>query len=101
MNAENGADKELDSTDDDGEDVEDFDSTVVMSDDSVDLSLDETAEIDVDKLVADVEALKRDEKARKQLEARKRLDHLRDELEGDDEFGSTYNFNLDDDDILK
>lgn len=95
MNDESGTDKELEPAEEGTEVVEDFDATVVMSEDSVAESLEETAEVNVEKLVADVEALKRDETAKKQLEARKRLDEM--DLEGDDEFGSTYNFNLDDD----
>lgn len=95
MNDESGTDKELEPADENAEVAEDFDSTVVMSEDSVAESLDETAEVNVEQLVADVDALNRDETARKQLEARKRLDEMG--LEGDDEFGSTYNFNIDDD----
>jgi hypothetical protein len=95
MNGEGGTDKELDSATEELEVVEDFDASVVMSEDSVDESLGGTSELNVDKLVADVEALKGDEVARKQLEARKRLDDIA--LEGDDKFGSTYNFDIDDD----
>ena len=98
MNDEDGTDKELEPTDEATEVVEDFDATVVMSEDSVDESLGDSAEINVDKLVADVEALKGDETAKKQLDARKRLDQI--VLEGDDEFGSTYDFDLNDD-VLK
>ena len=97
MNDEGGTDKELDSAEEEVEveGVEDFDASVVMSEDSVDESLGGTSELNVDKLVADVEALKGDAVARKQLEARKRLDDIA--LKGDDEFGSTYNFDIDDD----
>jgi hypothetical protein len=98
MNDEDGTDKELEPTDEATEVVEDFDATVVMSEDSVDESLGDSSEINVDKLVADVEALNNGETAKKQLDARKRLDQIA--LEGDDELGSTYNFDLNDD-LLK
>jgi hypothetical protein len=98
MNDEYGTDKELEPTDEATEVVEDFDATVVMSEDSVDESLGDSSEINVDKLVADVEALNNGETAKKQLDARKRLDQIA--LEGDDELGSTYNFDLNDD-VLK
>jgi hypothetical protein len=101
MNGEGGIDKELgsaDSSEEGVEVVEDFDGTVVMSEDSVEESLGQSSEINVDKLVADVEALKGNDAVRKQLEARKRLDEIA--LEGDDELGSTYNFNINDD-LLK
>ncbi|MGI9272972.1 MAG: hypothetical protein ACR2QT_14435 [Woeseiaceae bacterium] len=98
MNGEDGNDKGLEPAEDGAEVAEDFDATVVMSEDSVEIRPEDSAEINVEKLVADVEALKRDETAKKQLEARKRLDEIA--AEGDDEFGSTYNFDLDDD-LLK
>ena len=98
MNGEDPTNKELEPADEATEVVEDFDATVVMSEDSVDESLGDSSELNVDELVAGVEALNADETAKKQLEARKRLDQIA--VEGDDEFGSTYNFDLNDD-LLK
>lgn len=68
------------------------DDTIVMStdDDIVDVST-TTAEIDVEKLVEKVDA---DEAAR-QREIKEKLDALNEQR--DDEFGSTYNFDLDKD----
>jgi hypothetical protein len=95
MNGE--GDKESDLEVDD-EVTEDTESTVVMSDDD-DSDDDDgsSAEINVDKLVADIERLKADAVMKKRLEARKRIDAMKDELQEDDVFGSTYNFDLDDD----
>ena len=89
-------DKETDLEADD-EVVEDTESTVVMSDDDDSDDDDSSAEINVDKLVADIERLKADAVMKKRLEARKRIDAMKDELYEDDVFGSTYNFDLDDD----
>lgn len=95
MNGEGVDETELDSDD---EEIEDTDSTVVLSDDALDEDDDDSsAEINVDKLVADIERLKADAAMKKRLEARKRIDAMKDELQEDDVFGSTYNFNLDDD----
>lgn len=77
--------------------VEDTESTVVMTDDDDSDDVDSSAEINVDKLVADIERLKADAVMKKRLEARKRIDAMKDELHEDDVFGSTYNFDFDDD----
>lgn len=95
MSGERVGDPEPDADD---EDIEDTDSTVVLSDDAIDDDDDDSsAEINVDKLVADIERLKADAAMKRRLEARKRIDAMKDELQEDDVFGSTYNFNLDDD----
>jgi hypothetical protein len=96
MNGEGKKEAELDEVDD--EVVEDTESTVVLSDDAIDDEDDDSsAEINVDKLVADIERLKADAVMKKRLEARKRIDAMRDQLDEDDVFSSTYNFNLDED----
>lgn len=77
--------------------VEDTESTVVMSDDDDSDVEDSSTEINVDKLVADIERLKADTVMKRRLEARKRIDAMKDDLYEDDVFGSTYNFDLDDD----
>lgn len=96
MNGEGKKETELEEVDD--EVVEDTESTVVLSDDAIDDEDDgSSAEINVDKLVADIERLKADAVMKKRLEARKRIDAMRDQLDEDDVFSSTYNFNLDED----
>ncbi len=75
--------------------VEDTESTVVMSDDDDSDDEGASAEINVDKLVADIERLKADAVMKKRLEARKRIDAMKDDLYEDDVFGSTYNFDDD------
>ncbi len=85
MNGEGSNDIELD---DKAEVIEDPGETVVLNEDSV--------EINVEELVADVEASDDGDPEHKR-EAKKRLDALQDQLHEDDEFSSTYNFNLEDD----
>lgn len=71
-----------------------------ISDKEIDLTADDmidgasTAEIKVDALVAKIDSEDAEEIAR-QREIRRKLDAL--EKGGDDEFGSTYNFNIDED----
>jgi hypothetical protein len=97
MNGQGGKETELEADDEDDV-IEDTESTVVLSDDAIDDDDDDsTAEVNVDKLVADIERLKADTVMRKRLEARKRIDAMKDLLDEDDVFSSTYNFNLDDD----
>ena len=83
----------------DKEQLED-DSTEETSEEEFDLAedaviVDETvADTRVDKLVADIDSIDSDESAH-QREIRKKLEAL--DEKRDDEQGSTYNFNLDDD----
>lgn len=72
-----------------------------MSAEEIDLTADDdiisdgsTAEINVDELVAKIDSEDPDEAARHR-EVRQKLDALNEQT--DDEFGSTYNFNIDDD----
>ena len=83
------------------EDVEATDEaedTVVLSEDmdDVDNIGDISVEINVEELVAKLEATDDDNVARKR-EIRRRLDELREQREAEAEIDSTYNFNLDDD----
>ena len=71
--------------------VADGDIVVDTDDDVIPNS---TAEIEVDKLVAKIDSEDADEVAR-QREIREKMDALREQR--DDKFGSTYNFDLDDD----
>ena len=84
MNGEGSNDIEVD---DEVEVITDPGETVVLTEDSV--------EINVEELVADIEASDGDDVEHKR-EAKKRLDALEEHLHEDDEFGSTYNFDLED-----
>ena len=96
MNDEGTKDTEVD---DDDDIVSDPDETVVLTevDDDDDGDLSETvADLDVDALVKIIEDSDSEELAKKRA-AKKRLEELQDELHKDDEFGSTYAFDLDED----
>jgi len=73
---------------DDIDDIDDDDDVDISDDDDSDDD-ESTSEIDVDKLVAKIDA----EEAARRREIRRKLEALREER--DDEFGSTYNFDLD------
>ncbi len=91
MNGER--DNNIDKNDREDEDLpEDEERTIVIDESDVDLG-ETSAGIDVEELVAKIESKHGDEIGRKR-DVKKRLD---DHLQVDDEFGSTYNFNLDDD----
>ena len=82
------------------EDVETSDvseDTVVLTEDPVDSDNvgDISVEINVEELVAKMEALDGDETGRKR-EIKRRLEELREQSEAEAELDSTYNFNLDD-----
>jgi len=92
--------KNIDVVDDDDDDIEtDPDETVVLTevDDDDDVDLSETvADLNVDELVKIIEDSDSEELAKRRA-ARKRLEELHEELHKDDEFGSTYTFDLDED----
>ena len=79
---------------DDIVDEEESDDGIALADDDDDIEGESTAEIKVDELVAKIESTDAEELAR-QREIRKKLDALKEAR--DDEFGSTYNFNIDED----
>ena len=82
-------DVELDSSDDS------LTATVVMSDDDEDVAVgDSTVDMDIDKLVAKLEASDKDDVHRR-AEIRRKLEDLREQRE--QELDNTFNFNLDDD----
>ena len=87
-----GVDDDVEATDAIGEE------TVVMSEDAADVDNvgDISVEINVEELVAKLEAADDDDTGRKR-EIKKRLEELREEREAEAELDSTYNFNLDDD----
>ena len=72
--------------------------TVVMSEDAADIDNvgDISVEINVEELVAKLEATDDDDVGRRRA-IKKRLEELREQREAEAELDSTYNFNLDDD----
>lgn len=88
-----------DSVDIDEEEVDEEDSEDVYvddDDDSDDNVGDISVEINVDELVAKLEATDTDDVVRRR-EIRRRLEELREMREAEKDIDSTYNFNLDDD----
>jgi len=98
MNDEIASGEKADVVDDDIEATPAPEDTVVMSEDAVDVDNvgDISVEINVEELVAKLEATDDDDVGRKR-EIKKRLEELREEREAEAELDSTYNFNLDDD----
>ena len=76
------------------------DDTIVIEDDDDDEDDDNigdlSVELNVEELVAKLEATDDDDLGRKR-EIRRRLDELREQREAEKDIDSTYNFNLDDD----
>ena len=95
MMGDKDTDDDLDSDDDFEDSSED---TVVMSDDDDDDDDgDLSAELNVEELVAKLDATDSDDLARRRM-IRRRLEELREQREAEQDLDSTYNFNLDDDD---
>jgi len=94
---ENG-DKENAVDEDELELVESSEETVVLSEDAADIDTvgDFTGEIDVEKLVAKVEAGEVDAEE-KEKEVHRRIEELNEQRKIDAELDSTFNFNLDED----
>jgi len=86
--------REPDEIDDDIDDDED-DSYVSDDEDDTDNIGDISVEINVDELVAKLEATNSDDIARKR-EIRRKLEELEEMRRSNDDLDSTYNFNLDD-----
>ena len=84
---DNGAEDKVDEPEVDEDAVADVDED--------DGSAEMTAEINVEELVAKLDATPKDDVERRK-KIRKRLDELRDEREAMKDLDSTYNFNLDD-----
>ena len=71
--------------------------TVVLTEVDVDDGLSETVVgLDVDAMVAKIENVDSEELAKKR-EAKQRLDKVQEKLDKDDQFGSTYTFDIDED----
>ena len=82
----------------DDEDKNDSDETIVMStdDDDNDNVGDLSVELNVEELVAKLEATDDDNVAR-QREIKRRLEQMNQQREDESSLDSTYNFNMDDD----
>ena len=97
MNGEFDNGKKQDDVDDDVALGEESEDTIVSEDiDDIDNVGDISVEINVEELVAKIEAGEGDE-AEHQKEIRRRLDELEEQRKAEAELDSTYNFNLDDD----
>jgi len=92
MNGEIGNGRPDDDVDDDVESPSETD-TIVMSDDLDEDDNDISLEINVDKLVAKIDA---DNDAAHKKEVHRRLEELEEKRRIEEELDSTYNFNLDD-----
>lgn len=87
-----------DDDDDSDEDLDTSEDTVVLSvdDDDDDSMADLTSELNIEDLVAKLEATDSDDIARKR-EIKRRLEEAREERDAMRDLDSTYNFNFDDD----
>ena len=98
VNGEGDKDTEL--KDDEGvvdDEVVDPEETVVLTEVDADDGLSETVVgLDVDAMVAKIENADSEELAKKR-EAKQRLDKVQEKLDKDDQFGSTYAFDIDED----
>jgi len=97
MNGEvDGGEKEA-AVSDDTELTEQSEDTIVLDDvTDVDNVGDMSVEINVEELVAKIEAGDGDTEEHEK-EVRRRLDELEEQRKDEEELGSTYNFNMDDD----
>ena len=99
MNGEGSKDEDLlevEGSNDEEEIVEDPDSTVVLTEVDADDLGETVADLNVDALVEKMEKTDAAALAKKRA-AKKRLEELQEQLHEDDEFGSTYAFDLDED----
>jgi len=98
VNGEGDKDTEL--KDDQGvidDEVVDTETTVVLTEVDIDDGLSETVVgLDVDAMVAKIENADSGELAKKRA-AKQRLDKVQEKLDKDDQFGSTYAFDIDED----
>ena len=93
MNGEIERDKPVNDVDDDDVETINTEDTIVMSDDLDDDDNDISLEINVDKLVAKIDA---DNDAAHKKDVHRRLEELEEKRRIESELDSTYNFNLDD-----
>ena len=98
MNGGTGNDNDEKVVDDKIDSIGESEDTIVLSEDADDIDTvgDFTAELDVEKLVAKVEAGEVDA-AEEEKEVHRRLEELNEQRKDNEELDSTYNFNIDDD----
>ena len=98
MIGETGNGKDQDDIDDEKDFAASPDDTIVIAtdDDEVDNIGDLSVELNVEELVAKLEATSADDVSR-QREIRRRIDEARERRDAEKNIDSTYNFNLDED----
>ena len=80
----------------DNEELDDVAEDIEIDDDDIDNVGDISVEINVDELVAKIEADDDDDDARKK-EVHRRMEELNEQRKANKDIDSTFNFNLDDD----
>ena len=88
-------DNDIDDDVDDIDDDDDDDAVIDDDDDDDGDSIDLTGEVNIESLVAKLDATPKDDLERKR-QIRRRIEELREAREAARELDSTYNFNLDD-----
>ena len=98
MNGEIGNDNDEKGVDDKIDTIGESEDTIVLSEDAADIDTvgDFSAELNVEKLVAKVEAGEVDA-AEEEKEVHRRLEELNEQRKDNEELDSTYNFNIDED----
>lgn len=88
---------DVEDEDEDGFDASPDDTIVIATDDDDSDNVgDLSVELNVEELVAKLEATDSDDLARKR-EIKRRIEEAREQREAEENIGSTYNFNMDDD----
>jgi len=98
MNGEIGNDNDEKVVDDKIDTIGESEDTIVLSEDAADIDTvgDFSAELNVEELVAKVEAGEVDA-AEEEKEVHRRLEELNEQRKDNEELDSTYNFNIDED----
>jgi len=98
MNGETGNNNDEKVVDDKIDTIGESEDTIVLSEDAADIDTvgDFSAELNVEKLVAKIEAGEVDA-AEEEKEVHRRLEELNEQRKDNEELDSTYNFNIDED----
>jgi len=98
MNGETGNNNDENVVDDKIDTIGESEDTIVLSEDAADIDTvgDFSAELNVEKLVAKIEAGEVDA-AEEEKEVHRRLEELNEQRKDNEELDSTYNFNIDED----
>jgi len=96
MNGETGNNNDENVVDDKIDTIGESEDTIVLSEDAADIDTvgDFSAELNVEKLVAKIEAGEVDA-AEEEKEVHRRLEELNEQRKDNEELDSTYNFNID------